>query len=269
MSPDLALLRCVLAEPSADWPRLQYADAVMEQSAEGHDRGEFIQIQIQLSKPPACEKTSVPPKSCRNLAAIYPKQHWCRSCREGHPEWLRRRERELLEATPNGIRNVNWWAIEGGLPTDHVAEWVWRRGFVESVSLTWEAWGGGACSFCDDLHQRPNCACRGSGRIPGHAAAILAAQPVRRVRLTTLPVVEQVEHRPNATIPGYVVRFAGREKTILFAYGTPYEDMAPLLFAAEWPGITLELPTAQHGLPMAGAGSGPADVDFEQLFPSF
>jgi len=185
MSPDFdALLRCVLERPDDDGPRLVYADALMESSAGGHDRGEFIRIGCRIAK---LERYTVGDE-IMELAS------------------LRQREQEILQ--PNGFALAfpcHEWAGTAVLacvnhyPT--AGRYEWRRGFVEEITCDWPAWGGGECRRCwnhgsadggDDIRARraPCPICSNTGRTPGHAAAILAAQPVRRVKLTSMANME-------------------------------------------------------------------------------
>ncbi len=92
-----AFLEAVIAAPDDDAPRLLYADWLEEH--DDPDRAEFIRVQCSLDRTPADDP--------RRQA-------------------LRRREQELLG-------QYGWrWAEELG---PGVSEWVYRRGFVERVTM--------------------------------------------------------------------------------------------------------------------------------------
>ncbi len=220
-------LRTIIERPDDDGPRLVYADWLEEQGE--CDRAEFIRVQCELA-------------TSRNggMPAI-------------HFSNLRLREREL--------QGKHWekWVPEILALGRFDAKF--RRGFVEEITCSWEAWGGDPsnqhqCEKCGAVTGRgPNyerqCQVCGSefvAKFRGHAAAILAAQPVRKVKLTTR--VEFFSHKNDIGQERAVIRL--REKGRL--HYIPHfeidqqqdlhaflENVRPKLLAAEWPGIEFEL----------------------------
>jgi uncharacterized protein (TIGR02996 family) len=101
MSYTDAFLQAILNDPEDDTVRLIYADWLEER---GDPRGEFIRLQCRLAGLPV-----------------------------GHPERaaLKRRERELLRKYAE-----EWSRPVNGLA---VADWTFRRGFIEEVTMRAEA----------------------------------------------------------------------------------------------------------------------------------
>jgi uncharacterized protein (TIGR02996 family) len=186
-----ALLRAILGQPKEDTPRLVYADWCDENGRP--ERAEFIRVQVELARLdsgplcPVCHWPYRAPTGCEPGNCSYRPS-------EGHPEYagwkkrqsayhaLRRRERELLsykfledmggEFCGGGrAKLIFWWKDTGG----RGVEFTFSRGFVSHVSCSWPDWRT-------------------------HADAILAAQPVERVRLTTPPDWAGIWHRrPDGT----------------------------------------------------------------------
>lgn len=136
--------------------------------------------------------------------------------------------RESL-STVDGITQANGWHWSVLLPhTGSNGDVAWSRGFVESVT----------CSAADWL---------------AHADGILAAHPVRRVRL--------------ADRPGYLIgmtvgdqrlyRFRGVERSLPAAWGDTSDQTVMALLKAEWSGVAFELPEATFP-PVNAAGFLPA-----------
>lgn len=220
---EAALLAAVLAYPEDDAPRLIYADFLDEQGQS--DRADFIRVQVHLA-------------------------HWgdhlgshlddgtdysCGVCN------LRRRERELLDDDMSDD-----WTFDAreGIPphwcrgadvyetTDSYARF--RRGFIAQIR----------CSAADWL---------------AHAGAILAAQPVQEVTLTTWPGRSGHLERPSidywvigpewfAEGDGEAVMMAEREMKVKEA------------LRRRWPAVKFNLPQRPvmgHGGTVSVAG-GPA-----------
>jgi uncharacterized protein (TIGR02996 family) len=195
---DAPFIRAVLARPDEDWPRLVYADALEERGE--CERAEFLRVQIELAKlkpPSECDRTF-----CDGSLVV------CPDCRRWKP--LSRRERELL-----GEHFNEWhWPLRidecyseqlypNPEPPHAKIGVTFRGGLVHEITLDWPTWGGGVCQArCRNgsIETRMGnkggslisiCpVCRGSGRTPGHATAILAAQPVRKVKLTSESTME-------------------------------------------------------------------------------
>lgn len=190
--PDVntAFLADILEHPDDDTPRLVYADWLEDHGEP--QRAEFIRVQCELVARPGC--------GCGGSI-----RH-CASCR------LRRRERELWrqldgadwtwDRLPNVLQTVVTIEQENivGWPKD-AALLTFRRGFVEAVTLTAEAWVGRECGRCGGSGQRagadrpfeyiPNAIaalrcpdCHGTGRVGAHGPALVRAAPLTSVRLS-------------------------------------------------------------------------------------
>ncbi len=178
---EAALLTAVLDDYDDDLPRLALADFWEEHGQP--ERAEFVRVQVALAA-----WKGVDGEHCPECG-----QHWKWRVGAGESEWsdckndhrwnsndyrtLRRREGELLNAVPAGATSANkfFWldnatfeaTIMGGASPEAVSSGlVWRRGFVHSIT----------CTAADWLE---------------HGDAILAAQPVEEVTLTTWPTYER------------------------------------------------------------------------------
>lgn len=186
-----ALLAAILANPGEDVPRLVYADCIEEQGQ--RERAEFIRVQVEIENGLPCEWINESWNRDRLDCAAWNKRvaegritTTCKSCRRF--DELCRRERELLgnhiewaESLariwhPDSLRSCNeyghsgcWDRIRGG-----IIAWKWLRGFIGSIELPWDDWRT-------------------------HAAAILAAQPVTQVTLTTRPSYREMEKLSEIT----------------------------------------------------------------------
>jgi uncharacterized protein (TIGR02996 family) len=189
---DAAYLRAVCWSPFDDGPRLVWADALDERGECA--RAEFVRVQ--------CE-----------LARLYP--GWSGepapdSLGAGGPyAELRRRERELLNQSGWGawvpdLPGLAWRLNDDPLCQHDLAflGCTFRRGLVESVTLTCRQFFGGPCESCGGrgytlpgadsfLVERKGCsACGGNnwkdgtGRVEGVAAALFRAAPITEVRLS-------------------------------------------------------------------------------------
>lgn len=156
------LLAAVIADPEDDIPRLLYADAMEEDGQTA--RAEFVRVQIELAKTPeriACDGMGIP--VCDDCGGDTDLDGVCRS-KVPNPKLdaLRRREQELY-----GLLHPGIWGPMAGLPVFSPAQGdlvsAFRRGFVEIITLTGDAW------LC-------------------HATALTAVAPIREVRLTSWPV---------------------------------------------------------------------------------
>lgn len=191
------LLAAVCADPSADLPRLVYADEIEESEPL---RSEFIRIQ--------CDPLIGEPCRCVRMSRL---DHHCETCA------ARDRERELFLEF-----NREWFGDTGlALPSEdlsgmspHAPILSIRRGFVAEVRCPFDWWFGGKCGRCNgtgelgsagDYDQyliecrecRPegiNYPTRGTGRTPDHGPALVRTQPVERVTLTDRePMVDGYE----------------------------------------------------------------------------
>ena len=190
-----AALQRVLACPDDDGLRLRHADAV-----EGTDAAwaEFVRVQVELARMPP---EPIPIVGMENRPILKEVAHYLRKNTDPHyerRERLRRREREHLTSpgiqawfslpglhynwfaipsahTAGGVSPADGWTIAPNSPSPLLNQrevWGWndgrgriieaipRRGFIESVTCTAADWFQ-------------------------HAPAIRAAQPVRKVKLTT------------------------------------------------------------------------------------
>jgi uncharacterized protein (TIGR02996 family) len=239
--PD-SYLRAILAHPEDDGPRLVAADWWDERGAA--ERAEFVRVQCELAK---FERVPGRPPGGPELLGWLAGRHEefafmaaflgngpcrCERC-------LRRRERELLAGSRGKWLDfpITW----------HVGiDFQYRRGFFEVAALT-------AADFL---------AC---------ADALLAACPLRRVRLTTWPGLSfgEVIYRNRS---GYVrsatwdvlaegelrrfnlqVAISGREcrsdgeAHLLSVFETKVSGARTVegYFKARWPGIDFEMPTVE------------------------
>jgi uncharacterized protein (TIGR02996 family) len=172
-----ALLSYICQHPSDDVARLAYADLLEERGEP--DRAEFIRLQIAHEGYPGGEMET-----------------W----RAGRTqEELGSRERQLLEG--HRVRwcagmvlgvTVDAWSLDEPMPPYvYGIRATFHRGFPAEVSLTAESFAGGPCGRCEGRCRasRRRCpACRGTGKTPGHAAALFRAAPIKRVRLDREPV---------------------------------------------------------------------------------
>jgi len=166
VNDEAAFTAAILAEPDEDTPRLVYADWLQEHGRE--ERAEFIRAQVLLAKleagePPECAEPmyragfrSAIHHERKVMAAFLDKSETC-DC----AMCLGRRVSDLFAANVASVRlDESWYP-------DHPV-WLqlpltnWSRGFVESLQVTAEQW-------------------------VEHAPRILAAHPIRFVRLTTWP----------------------------------------------------------------------------------
>jgi uncharacterized protein (TIGR02996 family) len=201
-----ALLRAILDQPKEDTPRLVYADWCDENGQP--ERAEFIRVQVRLAgmkdEAAALEGMMQMPvvfdldKAMFKGKPISP-EFWDRiyECRG-----LQLREKELWASnSPTGVAQqiAREWPVQNNGISLHLGDVRQRipgyfslvsRGFISSLTCAWFDWRT-------------------------HADAILAAQPVERVRLTTWP--------PALRHPDDVTNFRGACKF-------------------RWPGIEFELP---------------------------
>lgn len=165
------LLAVILDRPAEDMPRLVYADWLEEQGQ--GERAEFIRVQCELANWGGCDwKTKhvragyVDCKQWNELLGPGRVMTWCPTCAR-HSE-LRRRERELLETIGHEILGFPWESVVNNSPTITAPDgWenighTFRRGFLAEMECPWEYWRT-------------------------HADAILKAQPIEKVVLTTRP----------------------------------------------------------------------------------
>ena len=203
-------LRAVLADPDSDGPRLVYADWLDEQGQSA--RAEFIRVSIAAERleEEVAAWAKVPGRAedggrmGESLARA---------------QILRRREGQLLETVVPGHQlytgHYHWCGhLLFWLWTQHrETDWHFRRGFVEAVT----------CTAADWLR-------RGD--------AILAAQPVQKVTLTTWPRVVQETERSF----GHAARLEGRPTWYTLPFPWNLRDAPPdgwvmNALRAEWPSV--------------------------------
>ncbi len=180
-----ALLAAVLANPADDAPRLIWADMLEERDGHGDaERAEFVRVQVRLAEIE------------RGITKAGDLGHLAKAIVWNEKQQLRRRERELLERNKLaflGPAFTGGWSV---LPYEsHLNTATFRRGFVEEVACPLETWTGGVCEGCHNSNshgfaghgnwRRFECPhCRGTGRVAGVGAALVACQPVTTVRGT-------------------------------------------------------------------------------------
>ncbi len=215
MHDDSQFLRHILARPDDDAPRLVYADVLEERGETA--RSEFIRVQCQLAKTETWTGTHT---VCHHDAQ-------CEVCCSCLGCLLHRREHDLLHPDFTRVFPGFMWAPEvvkavNGYPAS-VGSYEWRRGFVERVTLPWDRWST-------------------------HAAALLGAQPIRRVRLTSEPRVTLTGNEHGNTVyhlDGCEVHVGptGEFREHRQAIAHLLADHALSLGAA--PGIEFELPASE------------------------
>lgn len=220
MTDEAALLTAIIANRADDTPRLVFADYLENDASPLQpERGEFIRVQCELairekSKGPPRIVVDGRPQKCKKCRGWYGKLGRC-GCEYGdrrkanqerlineragwlaETDELRRREWELLEA-----HELEWMVSPlDELVAANIADVVvnraslnapgWSRGFVSHITCSWSDWRT-------------------------HADAILARQPIERVKLTDRPVLH-----------GTVV----------------YGDRVSEILQTHWEGIEFELP---------------------------
>jgi uncharacterized protein (TIGR02996 family) len=179
MTHDAAFLQDIIEHPDDDDLRLIYADWLDEQGQEA--RAEFVRVQIRIA---VLDEELQSSEDCDNPG--------CDGCKERRT--LRRRERELLEAhrqvwtalIPDYVTDA-WSLGEPMQPYAYGARVLYRRGFVEEITLSAEDW-------------------------LTHADVLTKAAPLREVRLTSLPTVVTDVDTSDGTIRQ--VRLRGRSVSL-------------------------------------------------------
>ena len=195
---ETAFLQAIIAEPDDDVHRLVFADWLQENGQE--ERAEFVRVQIELA---ALQNPS--PRLLRGSLNV--KSSWKHALDDekevDREVWLRRRERELLEKFSGhrdgdkSFSNLAWWSMQavGFAFKHHPWEQVkFRRGFVHSVSCSFEDWIGQSCD--NVVPPATICpVCHGLGRVNAHGPAVCATQPIQQVTFT--------DKKPDATAIGF------------------------------------------------------------------
>lgn len=274
---DAAFLAAIRASPADDLRRLVYADR-LEETGRG-DRAEFVRLQCELDALGPCRCGESGPAGCARCREGRGRGLWDALGRlrlKTAPDWPP--VRWTAEVVPGEWSHADgewWWSLTlwGKPPTESVlsaVEWLrapvgrceWERGFIEGLELP-------------------------SAVAVPHLDRVLAAHPVRRVRLTTEPEVT-CRWRGLETTPGvcWLRHDAPRFRRF------PYEDvwreasacgepdaggvvratdrnLALALLrlrwpAAEYPGLAFELPTAWYVLPAVELRAG-AEVNAGDL----
>jgi uncharacterized protein (TIGR02996 family) len=145
MTDEADFLAAIIERPDDDLPRLAMADWLDER---GDPRGEFIRVQCELTGLPA-GPLYIDPESVEDAKLL------------ARADALRRRERELLGRFGNWVPDIpnRAWRLDSDPLCRYDAAFfgcTFSRGFVSAVTLSWADWSR-------------------------HAAALLAACPLRRV----------------------------------------------------------------------------------------
>jgi uncharacterized protein (TIGR02996 family) len=247
-----AMLAAVIAAPGDDTVRLAYADWIEEHGGQP-ERAEFVRVQVELAGMEE-ERMAFEIASATGLFLKVPCDDMFRHMAEtirwkGEPIsdeqlarcarfcYLRRRERELF------VPDAHWWDFTpwNGMAVGSRLE-DWRRGFVWKVECNWPSW-------------------------VQHAAAIRAALPVERVRLTTRPdVVRYAIDRPWERVTDFIVD----NGTAVASHRVSHLDLHNARSAIDhqrmaiakatdqllrhcWPGIAFELPPENFYVGLANA----------------
>lgn len=218
-----ALLAAILAQPKEDTPRLVYADWLEENGQP--ERAEFIRLQIELALLAVTiaqlggEEKIRERLNNRTLRVMSPTLVEIYETRLHQWYELRRRERELIDSHGYSWFPAQQYGLLWGVTNEPLSDGdrrqhiTFSRGFISAITCTWDSWRT-------------------------HAAAILRAQPVERVRLTTRPDGDWA--RVSWTLPDQVcVQVDGKEYICRDLH-------ADTIMAAVWPGIEFELPAGGY-----------------------
>lgn len=225
-----AFLRAILDRPDDDAPRLVYADWLDDRG--DADRAELIRVQCEIAKPEPCR---IPdrcvygpnPRPEREGELIW----FCGSLECAKRAVFRDRSATLFDRL--GLADAR--AVAFGLPkwcyvSDDIgsvcgpwrASAALRRGFVHAVTISW-----------------PDCR--------DHLDAILAAQPVRTVRLASTPIPGQKRRGPDSHY--FLASTRSEDMRVPMPWPDP-DGFPPLekLLSARWPYVKeWHLPAAISG----------------------
>lgn len=146
------LFEAVLDAPAEDAPRLVYANCLDEDG--DFDRAEFIRVQCKLAKPA-----------------------------KGRLVALRRREQELWQKhgadwCPDVYDRLHIATYSDCVATIGATTLVFRRGFVDRITLPLIAWVGGVCTVCLGEQQLRCAVCGGVGELPALGPRLVRACPL-------------------------------------------------------------------------------------------
>lgn len=233
MSAEAAFLAAIVDRPDDDHPRLLYADWLEEQGEA--ERSEFIRVQCELANRDlsVCTRCGDPWNSQVRKNSFPVPLAWCALCNiEGPPlpdvdfdAALRRRERELLTddcrsawfTVPKlgvqleGDASTLYWWVQ---PEGPRIRGTIRRGFVEFVTCSWDAWSR-------------------------HADALLAVAPITEVSVTDRPVVTMRVIWGQDGVRFIGTRFLDEEPERLYDRRTwpQGEDGLPYMASQRWPRV--------------------------------
>lgn len=200
MDENAAFMAAIRDNPDDDTPRLVFADWCDDRGEP--DRAEFIRGQVEIAR----ALTPGVRKLADTVSAFVPPERVFEARHPGITALRARSDALLAEHELDWLRDWPLWQVGFQANSTWVpeAEWAWDRGFVGAVALPWEHWVGGPCPRCEGDADLPvpggvvTCdICAGLGRVLGHAAAVVSAQPVTRVTLTN----REPGHWPNE--PGW------------------------------------------------------------------
>jgi uncharacterized protein (TIGR02996 family) len=232
----LAGLATIIEHRDEDWPRLMVADWLEQH---GHcERAEFIRLDIRIAELKLPDGECPPGCPCGGIG---------------------KRVADLVE------QYGDVWNPK--LPDESpTTRYGWRRGFPDTLTLTAAAWlqhadalawhpehSTAVCEACGGCGRdrigpivraaTPCPDCHGKGHI--HRPMPPTAQPIREVRLTTLPNVERLSD-PS----GHIRLQLPRRRSFRLVSRREMEQsridlanyFAPRLIAVEWPWITFTMP---------------------------
>lgn len=210
-----ALLKAILASPADDTARLVYADWLDENGNPGY--AAYIRRGVALCHPERLSSShdmGADWDGVINLIAQYPPPDpdHCPLCRAVADQRADPHTKALASAVGNVVGMPPDWSGRRDSASPPYVGVRCRGGFVYELRITADAW-------------------------LAHADALLAAHPVTRVTLKTVPVVDS---------DGVHVRVRGRTRWY-YLDGLPSTRSDPdnfytALLKMEWPGVAFDLP---------------------------
>lgn len=224
MDAEADILRAVLGRPDDDTPRLAFADWLEDHAADLPDpddaraRAEFVRVQVEIDRR-GIDLCTFPTTRC-NVNSVGRWAH-AANCPLGA---MLARERALMNGhRPDWYPLPAGWFVSTGDQEARIRDypdrpWAFvRRGFIDSATCTAAEWRA-------------------------QAGALLAAHPIRRVRLTTPPDPADQLHHLCTTFDDPLAE----SPRVLDRWHSP-----PL-----WPGVKFDLPPGSPNHTWTDAAAG-------------